>query len=183
VALERGFQRLTVLLSVVVLALETLGWAQTAGTREQSVPSKETAGAPEVLIAYATSSKLAAGDYAVAAGRLAPYLENPNEGINESAKTLVAVYRSLQQIETQAYDARILILRGNANSSDMRVRAAELRSARQVGLANSLLTMKMVRFAVYDMRPGGNPNATLRVAITEDQRQRLLQSINRSLSA
>jgi len=157
--------------------IETLGLAQTAGTREQSVPSKGTAGTAEVLIAYATASKLAASDYAVTAERLVPYLENQDAGINKSARTLVGVYRSLQQVEMQTYDARILILRGNANSSDMRVRAAELRSTRQVGLENMLLTMRMVRFAIYDMRPEGNPNATLRSAITEDQRQRLLQSI------
>jgi len=110
-----------------------------------------------------------------------PYVDNQDEGINKSAKTLVEVYRSLQQVETKAYDTRILILRGNANSADMRGRAVEIRSDRQAGLETLLLTMKMVVFAIYDMQ--GDPKAKLRVAITEEQRQRLLQSLKTLLGA
>jgi hypothetical protein len=172
VGLERHFQRQTVLLLVVVgfsrAVLLVLATALPS-TAQTFLPSAEHY---EYLAAVIETL-----GWAQTAGRLAPYIQNRDTGINTSAKTLVETYRGLQQIEMQAYDARIQLLRGNANLGEIRVRAAELRSHRQVLLENMLLSMKIVVFAAYDMQPGGDPNATLHSVITEQQRQQLLQSI------
>ena len=159
--------------------IETLSWAQTALSREQAVSPHDPRGATEILIAYSTASKLAASDYATAARRLEPYVKSNDDGIRKGARTLIDVYRALEHTEKKTYEARLEILRGNADTGEMRVRAAELRSTRQGIQENLLLSMKLVVFAFYDMTPGGDPNARLRMAITESHRQELLQKMRR----
>jgi hypothetical protein len=161
--------------------IETLGWVHIAGSREQAVPSRNTASGTEILVAYAVASKLAASDYRVAADRLASYVSNQDEGIQASAQSLVEAYEGLHNVEMKAYKIRTQIMRGAVDQGDARVQAAELRSERTVLLENILLSMKMVVLAAYDMGPGGDPKARLPVAITEPQRTRLLQNVKKTL--